>query len=84
MPISVSREAVDAALDQIDREGIAPRRRSTGCCLVARGQHYPPKVVLSLVSGIKKLRGGEPTNRAPPRPVLGVEVWDVRQSGDLD
>ena len=63
MPIRVSRQSVDEALDQIDRDGVPPRRRSTGYCMVARDRHYPPKLVLGIATGGKKLNGGEPTNR---------------------
>jgi 5-methylcytosine-specific restriction protein B len=39
---------IEAALDEIDRLSIPIQRRSTRHCLVARGKHYPPKVVLGL------------------------------------
>jgi hypothetical protein len=48
---------IEAALDEIDRLSIPSKRRSTRHCLIARGKHYPPKVVLGL--GHKYAEGRE-------------------------
>lgn len=65
MGITVPKDAIDRALDQIDREGIPPKRHSTGYCLEARNRHYPPKLVLGLAAGLKpdEHSGGDETNR---------------------
>ncbi len=49
----ISRDDVEAALDQIDKEGVPRRRRSTRYCLNARDRHYPPKYVVCLAYGYK-------------------------------
>ena len=61
----VSKEDVERALDQIDRDGVSRKQRSTRYCLVARNRHYPPKLVLSIASGIplSEFGGGSPTNK---------------------
>lgn len=47
--ISLTKQDIELALDQIDKDGIPARNRSTGHCLVARNNHhYPPKHVLRL------------------------------------
>ena len=65
LPIGPSSLDVERALNQIDRDGVPLRQRSTRYCLVARKRHYPPKLVLSIASGVSvsKLHGGPPTNR---------------------
>ena len=65
---SISKEDVDKALDEIDRDGLPAVHRSTRYCLVERGRHYPPKYVLSRTNRLKssepgpRLHGGEPVN----------------------
>ena len=72
---SISKEDVEKVLDEIDRDGVPARRRSTGWCLVAvsRDRHYPPKYALyqtyRLMEKMKKTgepmpgwHGGKPVN----------------------
>ena len=47
IPDSISQNDVIAALDEIDRLGVPPGRRSRKFHLVRSGKHYPPKVVVS-------------------------------------
>jgi hypothetical protein len=64
--VSITKQDVDEALDEIERQGIPRRNRSTGYCLVARDKHYPPKHVLRVIYQKKgekfTLHGGKPTN----------------------
>jgi hypothetical protein len=66
----ISTEDVEKVLDELDRDGLPTKRRSTGYCLVAReNRHYPPKHVLRQIYLAKNveitspLRGGNRTNR---------------------
>lgn len=85
--IPISKKDVDKALDEIDRDGVPARRRSTGYCLEARGHHYPPKYVLSRTYHLKTgkghppLHGGERLN-AYLRPFYPV-VSDNCRNPDL-
>jgi hypothetical protein len=66
--IPIKKINVDKALDEIDRKGVPPRRRSTGYCIIARKHHYPPKYVLSRAhfyqsgKALKGFKGGPQTN----------------------
>jgi len=69
--ITVSKEYVERALDEIDKGGpfsVPRKRQSTKYCLVTRGRHYPPKYVLMQAHKLqtktkpKGLRGGPPSN----------------------
>jgi len=69
--ISVNRENVEKALDEIDSNGslgVPRKRKSTIHCLVTRQRHYPPKYVLMrahiIQTGTKpeRLFGGHPSN----------------------
>jgi len=46
--MALLREHVEAALDEIDRQGVPANRCSKNWCMPARGQHYPPKFVRGL------------------------------------
>jgi hypothetical protein len=46
--MALSREHVEAALNEIDQRGIPVGRRSKHWCLSSRGRHYPPKYVVGL------------------------------------
>ena len=79
--ISVRKENVEKALDEIDRGGqlgVPQKRRSTKHCLLTRDGHYPPKYVLMrayiIQTGIKPigLIGGPPSNT--PLETLGYEI----------
>ena len=75
---------VERALDQIDRNGISSKNRSTKYCLVARGRgHYPPKVVLSLASDTKvsDLKGGPKTNKQLERLHYRINKCGCRNIG---
>jgi hypothetical protein len=69
---SLTRAHVEAALAQIDREGVPPRRESTKFQLVVARRRYPPKYVISLAVGAATGRelaphefsGGDETNDA--------------------
>ncbi len=69
---SLTRAHVEAALAQIDREGVPPRRESAKFQLVVAGRRYPPKYVISLAVGAATGRelaphefsGGDETNDA--------------------
>jgi hypothetical protein len=39
---------VEAAVAEIEKEGVPKTRRSTKFCLTLRGRHYPPKYVVAL------------------------------------
>jgi hypothetical protein len=66
--VSITKQDVEEALDEIDQVGIPHRRRSTSYCLIARDKHYPPKHVLRLIykkkgAEVSVLKGGELTNK---------------------
>ena len=44
----ISQSHVNAAVKEIDLEGVPKRRRSTRFCLQVGVRHYPPKYVLAL------------------------------------
>jgi hypothetical protein len=50
---SLDRDDVIHALDEIDREGVPKRRKSTKFCLEHRGRHYPPKLAISYASAFR-------------------------------
>lgn len=66
----VTRKHVELALDEIDLDGVPPRREATGYVLLANGRRYPPKYVLALAvkhaTGkelpSEEFSGGEQTN----------------------
>jgi 5-methylcytosine-specific restriction enzyme B len=64
--LAITKQEIEEALNDIDRDGIPKKNRSTGYCLLTRDKHYPPKHVLRLVYRKKgvgfTLGGGEPTN----------------------
>lgn len=70
IPSSLERAHVEAAVRQIDREGVPARRDSTKFHLVVGKRRYPPKYVLSLAVahatgrelGPHEFSGGEETN----------------------
>jgi hypothetical protein len=75
--VELGKADIEAILDEIDEHGIPSRRRSTGYCLVKRGNHYPPKLVLLRAASHKGgkgtgYRGGKRTNR--PLQALGYKV----------
>jgi hypothetical protein len=85
--ISFSGQDVEEALEEIDRQGIPRKRRSTGYCLVARdGHHYPPKHVLRTVliakTGEKPmgLFGGKRTNMFLQAQGYLIERCDCRNA----
>lgn len=45
VPISVSKQDVERALDQTLRERVPSKRKSTKYCFVALNRHYRPKLV---------------------------------------
>jgi hypothetical protein len=55
--VSITSQDVENALDEIDKNGVPSRRRSTGYCLLIRDRHYPPKHVLYVAYRI--LHNGE-------------------------
>jgi len=60
-----TKGSVDAALAQIDKDGVPANNRSTEYCFVVGGRHYPPKWTLALALGKRStegLTGGPPTN----------------------
>jgi hypothetical protein len=64
--LAITKQEIEGVLNDIDRDGIPKKHRSTGYCLLARDKHYPPKHVLRLVYQKKgvgfTLHGGELTN----------------------
>jgi 5-methylcytosine-specific restriction protein B len=64
--LAITKQEIEEALNDIDRDGIPKKNRSTEHCLLARDKHYPPKYVLRLIYQKKgvgfTLHGGEPTN----------------------
>jgi hypothetical protein len=81
----VTKEAIDGALDKIDQEGIPPKRRSTRYCLVARGRHYPPKLVVGLACGLDpdEHSGGDQTNDVLAKHYPIVECGKCRNQKTL-
>jgi len=71
IPPSLTRVHVEAAIARISREGVPPRRESTKFRVVADGQRYPPKYVISLAVAEatgrelppQEFSGGDETNR---------------------
>ncbi len=47
VPEIASRD-IEAAIAEIEKDGVPKARRSTKFCLSLRGRHYPPKYVLAL------------------------------------
>ena len=47
----INKEHVEAALDDIDKSRVPPRRTSRTHCLKARSRHYPPKYVVAVAHG---------------------------------
>jgi hypothetical protein len=78
--MSLSREHVDAAVHEMQQDGIRAKRRSTGWCLDNGGIHFPPKYTVGRAhwfeTGQEWLAqdhyGGEPANRILRR--LGYSV----------
>lgn len=56
----ITQENVEAAIKQIDREGVPSSAQSMGYDLVHQGKKYPPKYVLSVAVGVAS---GEPLDR---------------------
>ena len=48
IPELITKAHVLEAIRRIERDGIPPRRRSRGYCVVADGKHLPPKYVIAL------------------------------------
>ena len=48
IPELITKTHVLGAIRRIERDGIPPRRRSRGYCVVADGRHLPPKYVIAL------------------------------------
>lgn len=77
---AVTREHVLAALEQIRRDGVPPKRKATRYALVHNGARYPPKYVLSLAVGAatgeplppQAHSGGHQTNSVLER--LGFDI----------
>jgi hypothetical protein len=79
--VPFTKQDIELALDQIDKEGVPARNRSKGYCLIDRGKrHYPPKYVLRIAHILKTgekpkgLRGGSLVNTRLIE--LGYEVLE--------
>ena len=48
IPQNITREHLLQAIEQIDREGVPPRKKSKYYDVLHNGNRYPPKYVLSL------------------------------------
>ena len=67
-PKLITEANIAEALRRIIREGIPPRRRGRGYCVVANGKHFPPKYTIALAHQVAT---GEPLS--PDRFSGGVE-----------
>jgi|ERR1700677_4864044 hypothetical protein len=72
--VELGKADIESVLDKVDKHGIPSARRSTGYCLVTRGNptdrnHYPPKLVLLRAASHKGGKGsgfggGKRTNKS--------------------
>lgn len=71
IPATIGQTHVRQALQEARRDGVPPKRRSRGYCLVDRGLHFAPKYIVALAHRLAHGRllpfhafnGGEETNR---------------------
>lgn len=50
IPINIAKVHIIEAIREIDRDGVLPKRKSTGYDLVYEGKYYPPKYVVSIAN----------------------------------
>jgi len=50
IPSNITRAHIISAIRAIDRDGVPPRRKSTGHDLLNDGRRYPPKYVVSIAN----------------------------------
>jgi len=50
IPTNIASSHVISAIGEIDRDGVPPRRRSTGYDLLLNNRRYPPKYVVSIAN----------------------------------
>jgi len=68
--MEITKAHVEAALDDIDQQGLPKKRRSRDHCLISRNRHYPTKYVLAVANGKAtghelrptEHKGGEPAD----------------------
>ena len=48
IPASIAKTHIVEAIQRIIRDGVPPRRRGRGYCLVTNGEHLPPKYTIAL------------------------------------
>jgi hypothetical protein len=80
IPSNIEREHILKAIEEIDSNGVPPRRESRDYYLIFKGRRYPPKYVVSLANKFanrRKLKssrftGGQETNNFLRR--LGFEI----------
>ena len=70
IPKNITSSHIISAIGKIDRDGVPPRRNSTGYDLLYNGRKYPPKYVVSIANrcpngeelDYHKFSGGDETN----------------------
>lgn len=80
IPSNIEREHIVKAIEEIDSNGVPPRRESRDNHLIFEGKRYPPKYVISLANKFangrklesSRFTGGQKTNNFLRR--LGFEI----------
>ena len=52
IPDLISKKSIESALSSILRDGVPSRRRGRDYCVVADGEHFPPKYAIALAHRI--------------------------------
>ena len=50
IPDAIKREGILKAIEEIEADGVPPKRKAQKFCIIHKGGHYPPKYVLSLAA----------------------------------
>ena len=71
IPKAITSAHIQEAVRLIIRDGVPPRRRSRGYCLVTKGEHLPPKYTIALAYQVATGR------------LLKVRFWGGRESNEF-
>ena len=71
IPKDITRAHIEEAIRLIIRDGVPPRRRSRGYCLVTKGGHLPPKYTIAVAYQVATGR------------LLKVRFWGGREANEF-
>ena len=80
IPARITKTHIAEAIRRIIRDGVPPRRRGRGYCLVTNGEHLPPKYTIALAHQVATgecLRPGRFSGGAESNGFLRLRGFDV-------